>query len=186
MQVPDLFLVGATAIRAVPDPGDTLKLFVGQSILTRWCWAAVAVGVANFYGDYSKDQCVTASLAFHEPPKTCCPNGGNCPNTTQYLSDILGIHHDGLAQKAVDRTLSFVKSRIDAHHPVPIRMKNDRDEGHYMVIAGYCVNALLEERVALWDPRYVFSRPIHCPLQTLLTGYDAGWTWDYSYLTKRK
>src|SRR5689334_4339996 len=111
-----------------------LPLDVPVQALTLWCWAACAVGVADYFGVHSWTQCQVASAV---TGRSCCPSGSGC-NSREKLSDAL--HQVDHLLKLENRRLSFdeIRSEIDAGLPVAIRILWSADRrGHFLVIHGY-------------------------------------------------
>ena len=133
MSIPAFLTAGSRALHVVPTSAPvSVTMSVSKSGMTRWCWAAVAVGVAGAYGDYSETQCEVAERVI-DNGHSCCPTNSAC-NSDQYLSDALDSHHDGF--DPLRTSLAFVIYELSYGRPVPAHMKKG-NIGHYVVIAAY-------------------------------------------------
>jgi hypothetical protein len=179
MRIPSFLTIGSIALRAAAVPAPLgVSMSVDQSLLTHWCWAAVAVGVAAVFGSHSEGQCDVATRVINQGID-CCPGNPAC-NGDQLLSSALDGHYGGLENASV----MFVKSELAQGRPVPVFMSSGGDDGHYVVIAAYDTDQDGHDRFGVWDPN--FKQTVTWPwrVDDFLQNYDSGRSWGYSYQTK--
>jgi len=123
-----------------------LKIEVPDQEENNWCWAAVAVGIAKAYGDFSLTQCGVATLMFRDdnPAPQCCAEDqrGVCDRQAA-LSEVLAIpDHVRLEEVLPAQEFTFIEDEINAGRPIAVgiqRLDSDGKEasGHFAVITGY-------------------------------------------------
>jgi len=157
----------------------------------QWCWAALAVSVAQYYTPTSTvTQCSMATWAFGNAAKVdCCTAqaGPLYPCNQPYQVDTALAYLGNLNPPTLNQSLLFsdVVNQIFAATPIGIRIvwQGGGNVGHALCITGYdctdpsAANALIE----LKDPTYG---------ATLVTfvgfpaNYHNGQAWTHTYLTK--
>ncbi|HEU4905250.1 MAG TPA: papain-like cysteine protease family protein [Solirubrobacterales bacterium] len=148
---------------------------------TLWCWAAVAVSVADYYAPpTSWTQCSLASAQFGEAD--CCANGASksCNRVWRLdkaLSDVGALSQMDSAPADSGGLPAPVGREIDAGRPVGIRIGWDKG-GHFIVLDGYRDDGAM---VALEDPLYGSS---DLPTAILYRGYQGRGSWTHTYFTK--
>lgn len=193
MAIANILKTGVSSFRDAtkPAPVAAKQTFLDVTIPKRcqdeWCWAAVAVGVAQAYGD-AVTQCQIAKAVIG---KECCPGGMvgtvrscNKPNDlARALFEAAG-HNGPVFEKPKHRKPSFVKDHIDKGHPLGIRIAwLGQESGHFVVIAGYRV-AGSDLQLCIWDPKYGTCG--EHSLTEMLTDYRGIGVWDTSYETSGK
>jgi Papain-like cysteine protease AvrRpt2 len=177
--IPKFLIAGSRELQSagVPVPSG-VTMSVNPSVLTHWCWAAVAVGVAAAYGSHSEVQCQVASRVV--PGRlNCCPSNAAC-NSDQKLSTALNTHFDGFDPQR--NSLPFVMNELASGRPVPTRMSSGGMDGHYVVIAAFSVvNG--NNWFGVCDPS--FQNKYSWRVDDFRHRYDGGRSWHYSYKTKR-
>lgn len=146
-----------------------------------WCWAAVSVSVATFYGAHSWTQC---KLATAELALDCCVSPAPC-NRDYRLNDALTrVGHFG---ELLWSPLAFlnVKSEIEADRPIGCRIQwapNGR-AAHFVVLGGWLVASDGSQYVTVHDPARGRTQLLYL---TFVSGYnqvpEAQWT--HSYIIK--
>lgn len=144
---------------------------------TLWCWAAVAVGVANFYHDYSAQQHTIASAVLGEP---CLPNGKNSDcHCSAYLEDALCVH-DNFRDIEIPLNFDLIRREICSGSPVCALMKS-KTSNHFVVIRGFDARFAGYEEVHIADPQCVRWTG---PYSTFVSSYQTVYSWAGAYSTK--
>ncbi len=147
-----------------------------------WCWAAVAVGIADAYSDTGLSQCYYARQVIS---RSCCTKRGDC-NNTRKLSEALGVTgHDHLELPLLNKPhdeWSFIVNHIDTGKPFCVRVAYpDTVNGHVIVVYGYDHDSRGRPRVAIGDPA---SKRYSIPLNELISDYNGHGPWGITYETK--
>jgi hypothetical protein len=178
---------------APSPPSRRLKVQVpSQGTMSNWCWAAVAVGIAEAYGDSAHfSMCAIASKV---QSVTCCsqPVHPDCDRQQPLsLALVLGEGHcEDFFPRAKTQTLvsdpegcwTFITGQIDRHRPIAVRMQLGPDEryGHFVVITGYDRH-LLGRQLFVGDPRAGESQ---FALSEFISRYLEDGRWHSTYITK--
>lgn len=154
--IPELFqerraLIGCAARTSSEK---ILDVSIPAQTLDTWCWAAVAVGIAAAYngGDPEK-QCSFVGKVINS---NCCPARDHSKDECNKPRDLCTALPQHILQELDDPkhcTPEFIKSQIDAGHPVVARIDWKGDPlDHLVVITGYreTVNDFFE--VYVQDP----------------------------------
>jgi len=153
----------------------------------RWCWAAIATGVAQHFSNASPwSQCLVAIQTLGN--NDCCGDGADTTcNVPASLADSLTVTGN-LRDNPLNRPLLWTElmGEIDNNNPVGcfIRWSNGQG-GHVVAIHGYSPAAenggvdLLE----VWDPLPQYGQSI-IPFSTLVHSYRGIGQWTRSYLTQ--
>lgn len=146
----------------------------------RWCWAACAHMVLNFYDDHSVDQCDFANWLFGR--SSCCSNPStSLCNKSCESGDVRRVYWQ-FELKSDFREgyvlFSTIKSEIDAGRPVEVGIKwnGDNNGGHAVIIKGY--DERFGQRVLVNDPLEDSDVDMH--YDDVLDMYGQGtwkWTW---------
>lgn len=175
--------LNTTAPVGPPPPQEKiLRVPVPLQQQTNWCWAAVAVGIAEAYGDVGWTQCGVASETKGEE---CCSAGFGEPNCNRphEIIEPLGWHFDVVHfQDDVPehRTFTFVQRSIDAGRPLVVRIDyQNNTAGHFIVIAGY-VRKSAGNALHIWDPKTGLRSEI--PFTEVLDNGVEG-LWESTYET---
>jgi hypothetical protein len=144
-----------------------------------WCWAAVSVSVAIFFGAGGWTQC---RLAGQELSATCCvsPVPGPC-DRAWYLDRALARvgHFDRIDYTS--EPFSTVQSEINTGRPLGCRIAWAAGLAHFVAIGGWQVASDGAEFVDVFDPYYGAST---LPYATFVSGYRSpGDMWTHSYFT---
>jgi hypothetical protein len=115
---------------------------------TNWCWCAVTVSVANFYGD-ALTQCGFANTALSR--NDCCGMGGPgaCNVTNEIVAPLNTAGHLGSWQASAP-TFNQIRSEIDGGRPVSTHISWSGGGGHFVAVTGYLEGS--SEFVAVQDP----------------------------------
>ncbi len=139
-----------------------------------WCWAAVASGVASFFGK-TISQCEVASRTLGDD---CCAGRGPCDRPWS-LDDALHAvdHYRGFAEGTV--SLGEVATEIDRSAPLAARIQWKRDGGgHFILIDGYDAD---EDLVVVRDPA-TSEGPQWMPIREVASAYRSGaGYWSHTY-----
>jgi Peptidase_C39 like family len=159
-----------------------LDVTIPEQALDHWCWAAIAAGLGEAYGDEPRSQCLIASEVLET---SCCPRRlaprSSC-DLPQPIDAVLGTHLRRRFEDPKHRTFAFVRAQISRGFPIVVRIDWNRPgAGHFVVIAGYRDSS---EGRFLWvcDPgtgdrsKVQFTR--------FLSYYRQKGFWDISYETK--
>jgi hypothetical protein len=145
-----------------------------------WCWAAVGVGVAQFYNASSawSQQC---DLAAQELGLTCCPTGSNAACDVPWYLDrvLLRVNHYA-SWNGGAATLAQIQAEIDADRPLGARIGWSSGGGHFVALSGYSASAA-GDFVTVEDPFYGQST---LPLAAFQSSYQGSGSWTHSYWTK--
>jgi hypothetical protein len=146
-----------------------------------WCWASVAVCVAEAYADGPAEQCKIASKVVG---RTCCPDGtdSNC-NVQKLLSKALSVKNNyvGFDGNRANFTFDFVTDSIDQHKPIPVHIKFP-GASHYAVIVGYREDSGVRN-VYVRDPANADGVRSAVIFDQFLNAYKFTGVWDRSYET---
>lgn len=115
---------------------------------TNWCWCAVTVSVANYYGD-SLNQCGFANTALSR--NDCCGAGGPgpCNVTNDLVTPLTTAGHLASWQSSAP-TFQQIRSEIDNGRPVTTHVAWSGGGGHFVAVTGYLTGST--EFVAVQDP----------------------------------
>lgn len=145
----------------------------------QWCWAAVTVSVATYYGvDTDLTQCRLVNAVFNL--ETCCNDGGtDACNRPWYLDRALNWTR--MLKRAVPGApaeLDEVRAEIDSGRPVGVHIHwRGGDAGHFIAIEGYRED---EGMFAIEDS---WSGTSDIDVRTLLSSYNGTGDWTYTYYT---
>jgi hypothetical protein len=147
-----------------------------------WCWAAVAVAVANGYGDKDPKWDEQCRVARDVKGKDCC-GGDNCDSTAD-LEPALDKHFDNTAiPQGQERAFAFVEQCIKAGNPLGARVKKtDEDSGHFVLIVGHCVKDGLKN---LWIGDPFTGMCNYCDFESFKINYADFGPWDMTFRTKK-
>lgn len=189
MTLPHVTTEGAIPFRPVPQPEAPTQKILMASIprfdQDNWCWAAVAVGVAQAYDRPAVPQCEVATSVTRllTPSSTlkCCPKGSNAacdfprPLSFALKNQNVHDHFNG------DRTFDFVVSEIDHQRLVPVALVAGR-AGHAVVIAGYVKGGSgSENQLVVWDPTTGEREPVG--FTEFRDRFLGKWSWSVTYVT---
>jgi hypothetical protein len=148
-----------------------------------WCWAAVSVSVANFYGTTNWSQC---DLAAKELNLDCCgadgpvQGNGGC-NRDWHLDTPLSRvgHFDRMSSSSA--AFALVCGEINLHRTLCARVAWNGGGAHYVALGGWSIDATGTEFVDVYDPYYDFSQ---IPYSKFVSSYQpVGNAWTHSYFT---
>lgn len=181
---------------AAPVPGTAAPLGLKWRVLdfemqvqeqTNWCWAAVAVSVAHFYGPASTaTQCGLADAQLRR--QDCCGAGAGDPLRCDVYgmlgSSLYRVGH--LGRWTVEQTVSQagLAGEIDGCRPLCARVAWDGGGAHFVAVVGYLSGSASlagSALVAVDDPRWGQS---DVPYEALLKHYMGSGTWTDSFFTK--
>lgn len=144
---------------------------------TNWCWCAVAVSVANFYGA-NLMQCTFANT-YLSRTDCCTATGasGPCNQQTGLGAAIRAAGH--LASFSESRpSFDTVRGEIDGGRPVGVRIEWSGGGGHAVVVDGYLA---VDQFVGVEDP---WSGASDVRLSTLHSSYLGTGSVTHTYLTR--
>lgn len=144
-----------------------------------WCWAAVSVSVASFYGAHAWTQCAVASAEF---ALSCCGQVmvAGC-DMAWYLDKALRrVKHLKLAQ-AGSETFSVIQKEIAAGQPLGCHILWSGSGGHFVALGGWSVASDGTRYVDIHDPLFGLTQITY---DDFLTSYRSpADSWDYTYFT---
>jgi len=149
----------------------------------KWCWAAVSVSVAHFYGTSGWSQCTLAADELH---LDCCsadgPVRGNSGcNRAWYLDSPLSrVGHLARISWSFEG-FPNVQNEINASQPFCARIAWNGGGAHFVAVGGWSIDPIGTEFVDIYDPYYGF---IQTPHASFLSAYrSSGDSWTHSYFT---
>lgn len=150
--------------------------------LDQWCWAAVAMSIANYLKPNSvQDQCKLAGEVLKVPGGCCAGSPSAVCDQPAGLIDALDVvnHHAG---EPIPGHVDFaqIQEAIDGGWPVPVRIVWEDNPGnaHFVVISGYAFSQGGEPLLYVDDPFYGESIVDY---ETLVTGYHGSGSWERTY-----
>jgi hypothetical protein len=144
-----------------------------------WCWAAVSVGVATYYGGVNWTQC---SLAGAQLRLGCCstpiPNACDVP---YYLDR--SLTGAGCFDRYVNGSAlySTVQTEIGARRPLCCRIQWSVG-GHFVAISDWSIDANGTEYVGVQDPDNGYNFQT---LSEFTNSYRDAGSWSDTYFTRR-
>lgn len=168
-----------------PPPAKLLRVAVPEQDRTKWCWAAVGLGVRQAYGSSVNDeQCDIAYEVLTTIgvmlDKKCCVDSDPC-NKGADIDLALGPDFVDQQTSKRHRTMRFVKDEISRGHPIAVQILRNSGGHHAVVISGYYE---ANGRPYLWicDPEYGDREP--CPFDKFKGNYDDERSvWEISFRT---
>lgn len=174
---------------------SVMGLMLAPQLQTKWCWAAVASGVAGYFDNATTwTQCAVANACLGRAD--CCPNNANC-NQAGELQAALAATGNLAAYAEGTQSLADLRAQISAGRPLGVYIKwkdgkkdgEQDDKGHFIVLSGVGpppANGDAWTLVAVEDPVYGFSLMCYGTLTATnpKAGYLGDGTWNESYLTQ--
>lgn len=153
---------------------------------TNWCWAAVAVSVATFYGTTQPSsspwtQCALANAELNQT--ACCANGASASCNKYWTLDTSLTQVGHLAAPTIVGTIppADVEVEMAGNRPVGARIGWYGGGAHFVVISGYD-DSSGTAAVDVEDPYYGPS--VLLDFNTFSTAYQSGaGQWTHTYLT---
>lgn len=144
----------------------------------QWCWAAVSLGVALFFGQNAWSQCGIASAELS--PLNCCGPDASGPCNQPWRLD-LALSRVGHFFKLLymPATLANLRTEISAGRPMGCRIGWSSGNGHFVALGGYSTDATGANIVEVHDPYYGFVQTAY---NTFCTAYRSAGSWTHSYL----
>jgi hypothetical protein len=155
---------------------------------TEWCWSAVSVSVANFFGTATWRQCTLAAAELS--PLNCCggdgpvgpPNGCNKPWSLDTALSRVG-HYAHMVTGT--QSFSVVQQEITAGRPICCRIEwaGNLAGAHFVAVAGWSVLPDGTEYLEVYDPNNgVFTQKVYADF---CSAYQSvGDRWSHSYFTQ--
>jgi hypothetical protein len=154
-----------------------LAFTVQHQLQTNWCWCAVTVSVANFYGA-SLTQCTFANT-FLSRTDCCTASGGSGPcNQQARLGDALRTAGHLASVSPSQPSFATIQGEIDGGRPACVRIEWSGGGGHFVVVDGYLAQ---DQFVGVEDP---WSGATDVRLSTLNSSYLGTGTATHTYLTR--
>ena len=146
----------------------------------RWCWAAVAKGIVEYYGGPRRRQCEYAT-EFLRQTRSCCGDEGSPRCDVEYPVDAVLRRHGMDAPPAFARPVSLqtLRRELERDRPV-VALISYPHTFHAVVISGVSVR---DARIRFNDPddhRRCASLSAH----TFATAYAEGAAWAYTLFTR--
>lgn len=176
---------------------NALNVTMQNQRQTEWCWAAVAICVAQLMGNPQLwDQCSLAGAQLGQPGNFCCMNGGD-PNTCNKpakLEDSLSrVQHFSTTQNPNPAQgvpdPGAIKQEIDGSRPIGVRIQWDQsgNQGHYVLVTGYD-DSTDDFKVFINDPENPDGAPYTAYSLAALnqSGYQSSGksgSWSFTYYT---
>jgi hypothetical protein len=148
-----------------------------------WCWAAVSVSVAKFYGTTSWSQC---DLAAKELDLDCCGadgpvrGNGGCNRGWHLDTPLTRVGHFDRWNSSSE-AFADVQAEINSSRTLCARIAWNGGGAHYVALGGWSIDSTGTEFVDAYDPYYGFSQTSY---SDFLSSYQQpGDSWTDSYFT---
>jgi hypothetical protein len=169
---------------------NTLAIIMQQQAKMNWCWTAVAVSVADFFGNPDKlTQCELASLQLNQPGSGCCDDPDNCNRVSHLETSLTLVRHRRPGPNNPQRGIplqTVIKQEIDSGRPIGVRIGWDDslDQGHFVLVTGYDDTGS-KFLVMINDPEAPDGSSWRTySYDALQQGmYESSGSWTYSYFT---
>lgn len=150
--------------------------------LDQWCWAAVAMSVANYIRPNSApDQCQLAAQVLEVPGGCCGASISSACDQPAGLIDALDAVNCH-AGDPIPGPVGFaqIQEAIDGGWPIPVRIVWEDSPGnaHFVVISGYAFSQRGDPLVEVDDPFYGSSLVDY---ETFVTSYHGSGMWERTY-----
>ncbi len=145
---------------------------------TQWCWAALTLAVADFYGkhDWTQGKLVNVERGRDDACNKPVPPAANMP---WYVSKALKrAGHYADKKKQHKLTFEQAKAEIDADRPLCIRIGWKGGGGHFVGVYGYDEGG--SKLLNIGDP---WSGEALVAFDTFPDTYEHGGAWSWSYWT---
>jgi len=165
---------------SAPTSGKLVAFDVPIQEAANWCWAAVGLGVANFYGSSNWTQCTLAGTILS---KQCC--GSPTPSVCDVYGSLdASLTTVGHLVRREDNPIAFtaVQTEIGAKRPLGARIEWSGGSGaHFVALGGWKLMSDGTEFVEVYDPLFKFTS---LPYNQFVSGYRSnGDAWRNSYFT---
>lgn len=149
----------------------------------KWCWAAVAIGIANFHANSVEwQQCALVNQQFGQTD--CCSDGDSeaCNKSSSLGKALL---RTGNLEAAIEgpMDLGAVKQEISRRRPMGARIDWGTTTGHVATIVG-CRHTANDVELFVSDPWYGDGLTISW--RQFNSSYQGTGTWSHAYRTKVK
>ncbi len=172
----------AKAVKPSAVEETILDVRIPRQKFDNWCWAAVADGIAQAYGEPARQQCQIVSEVLGEP--SCCSDDAvvSVCNVPHDMAPALGSHHETTFIDPDHRRFNFIRKEIRAGRPVVVRIDwRTPGAGHVVVIAGYRKKGSIID-LHIWDPRTGERSQVR--FGHFVSAYQQRGFWDHSYTTR--
>jgi len=154
-----------------------------EQILDQWCWAAVAVSVANYIKPNSApNQCDFAAQALGVAAG-CCGNPAPavCDQPYSLNQALNDLNRQAASPILGPLKFSQIRQAIDGGWPIPVRIVWEDNPGnaHFVVITGYYMSPRGVPLLQVDDPFY--DRSI-VEYETFVSSYKGSGSWERSYV----
>jgi hypothetical protein len=168
---------------APPSVGTLNSFTMETQKQDEWCWAAVSVSVAAFYGNKKWSQC---SLAAGEMSLNCCgadgpkQGTGGCNNAWYLDTPLTRAGHFARINWS-SQAFADLQSEINAGRPLGARIAWNGGGAHFVALGGWSTDSAGTEFVDVYDPYYGFAQTSY---GNFLSAYQSpGDSWTHSYFT---
>jgi hypothetical protein len=135
-------------------PGNRVPFVMESSCRSNWCWAAVAVGVANSLnappGPFPRcaQQCSVANIVlapFRGSTDCCSDSTGLCDRSAPLEPALIAVHHCGGTTAPEPAAAGYIEQQLSSGgpanrgRPIPIRIQwtDTGNGGHFITITGF-------------------------------------------------
>lgn len=142
---------------------------------SQWCWAAVSVSTASYYGDPAWSQCALVNAELGETG--CCANGASsaCNQPWSLQAALTRVGH--LSSFSLGRLGERdTEAQIAAGRPVAVRIDWGDGTGHFVVVSGMEPDDI----VTVEDP---LNGTFSGPYSSFAAAYLGSGSWSHTYLT---
>jgi hypothetical protein len=168
---------------AGPSSGMLTSFSIETQAQDEWCWAAVSVSVAKFYGTTNWSQC---TLAAGELILDCCGadgpirGNGGCNNAWTLDGPLIRVgHYDRIDWSS--EAFADVQAEINSGRALGARVAWNGGGAHFVALGGWSIDSAGTEFVDVYDPYYGFSQS---PYGNFVSAYlSPGDSWTHSYFT---
>ncbi|HEY0381558.1 MAG TPA: papain-like cysteine protease family protein [Candidatus Elarobacter sp.] len=159
-----------------------LDLVLERQIGLKWCWAATAKGIVDYYGGPLLPQCRYATHFLRQTQSCCDGNERSARCDVAHDVDTVLRHFGVYAPPPFRRAvhLQTLCRELERDRPVVALMRFPGGAVHALAITAVDV---AEQRIGFSDPWYgpqTDSRPAH----DFTNNYESGGRWIYSILTR--
>lgn len=179
-------------------PEMRLPVTVERQAGSNWCWAAVAHGVARYYGALGRSpfrDATQCDVARRLVPQAQCPPRlqDDRPEELHTALDSMGHYYEIPGHPLTPQASQIlpkheIQEQISTGYPIGCRIEWTTGQAHFVLIVGYRAEAHGRLRVWVCDPRLPSGSLTDCDYGVLLHGYTDGsgtqGYWTHAILTQ--
>ncbi len=151
----------------------SLDVAVPVQARTRWCWAAIAVGLEAYYGRTARSQAALAHELLAGDAGAHAPDLDRELELDRALSAVGCFGHWSPGKP----TLARLRFELNLGRPVAARVEWHGGGGHYVLVTGHDTRG---DDLLIADPRHGLARVSYAGFPR---SYERGGTWTESFWT---